>query len=162
MLRDDVDRISSWVAWASWVVSFAGSSRFDTLGCWSRMARRLHPRASNRQGAATTTNHRFAKTPQSFQSRCDTGESPGSVLPSCCLRNVPSAIPQLKSPICRHFLFPKTVNICFSFHIARSGTKKMAPMIPGCSRDSALGAELRGPVLASQNHPAISRLVRKG
>jgi hypothetical protein len=71
----------------------------------SRMARRLHPRASNRQGAATTTNHRFAKTPQSFQSRCDTGESPGSVLPSCCLRNVPSAIPQLKSPICRHFLY---------------------------------------------------------
>ena len=30
-----------------------------------------------------------------------------------------------------------------AFHIARSGTKKMAPMIPGCSRDSALGAELR-------------------
>jgi hypothetical protein len=36
-----------------------------------------------------TTNHRFAKTPQSFRSRCDNDESPGSVLPICCLRNVP-------------------------------------------------------------------------
>ena len=42
-----------------------------------------------------------SKLPVSLRHR----ESPGSVLPSCCLRNVPSAIPQLKSPICRHFLY---------------------------------------------------------
>jgi hypothetical protein len=58
------------------------------------MARRLRPLEGNLECATTSTSRRLAKAPQSFQSCLENNDSPGSVLPICCLRNYVSVVPQ--------------------------------------------------------------------
>jgi hypothetical protein len=86
--------------------------RFDRLLCSLRRAPSARHPVGNLGHAATTTNRRLAKKPQSFQLHLRSGDNPGSVRPSCYLRDCARAVfrtPPVQSP-CELYLRRQTLN----------------------------------------------------